>query len=121
MSPHSRAHRIARMREPLALYRALLRARAKAFAGDVRALAASRGEIREKFEASRDVDDALAAQRMREGREAEEFIRLHVVQAVRDDAGGAFKMRVEPSHVDVTIEGARESESGSGCEREPKA
>jgi complex III assembly factor LYRM7 len=109
------------MREPLALYRALLRARAKAFAGDVRALAASRSEIREKFEASRDVDDALAAQRMREGREAEEFIRLHVVQAVRDDAGGAFKMRVEPSHVDVTIEGARESESGSGCEREPKA
>lgn len=105
------------MREPLALYRALLRARAKAFAGDARALAASMREIRGKFEESREVDNALAAQRMREGAEAEEFIRLHVVQAVREGEGGAFKMRVEPSHVDVTIEGAH----GGGCDREPKA
>lgn len=74
-------------------------------------------EIRGKFEESREVDNALAAQRMREGAEAEEFIRLHVVQAVREGEGGAFKMRVEPSHVDVTIEGAH----GGGCDREPKA
>lgn len=99
---------------PLALYRSLLRARAKAFRGDVRALDAARSEIRARFEDARDVDDKTRETKMREGREAEEFIRLHVVQAVREGDEENFKMTVDTVHQDVSIERADDDGKG-GC------
>lgn len=99
---------------PLALYRSLLRARAKAFRGDVRALDAARTEIRARFEDARDVDEKTRETKMREGREAEEFIRLHVVQAVREEDEENFKMTVDTVHQDVSIERADDDGKG-GC------
>jgi complex III assembly factor LYRM7 len=99
---------------PLALYRSLLRARAKAFRGDARALDAARTEIRARFEDARDVDDKTRETKMREGREAEEFIRLHVVQAVREGDEENFKMTVDTVHQDVSIERADDDGKG-GC------
>ena len=87
------------MSSAVAAYRGLLRARARAFAGDERALRASMEEIRARFEESRD---------------AEAFIRAHVVQAVREGGEGNFAMTVEPTHQDVTIGDANEDEGG-GC------
>lgn len=99
---------------PLALYRSLLRARAKAFRGDARALDAARTEIRARFEDARDVDEKTREAKMREGREAEEFIRLHVVQAVRERDEENFKMTVDTVHQDVSIERADDDGKG-GC------
>lgn len=98
----------------VAAYRALLRARARAFAGDERALAASLVEIRARFEESRDVDATVATKKIAEAREAEEFIRLHVVQAVREGSEGSFKMTVDTVHQDVTI-GKADEDGGGGC------
>ena len=102
---------------PLALYRSLLRARAKAFRGDARALDAARTEIRARFEDARDVDEKTRETKMREGREAEEFIRLHVVQAVREGDEENFKMTVDTVHQDVSIERADDDGKG-GCSSE---
>ena len=102
------------MSSAVAAYRGLLRARARAFAGDERALRASMEEIRARFEESRDVDVNAATKKIAEAREAEAFIRAHVVQAVREGGEGNFAMTVEPTHQDVTIGDADEDEGG-GC------
>ena len=69
-------------------YRALMRARAKAFAGDARAKIAA-------------------------AMEAATFVRTHVVQAVREGDEGAFRMTVDAEHQDVTI--SRDGEGEKGC------
>ena len=102
------------MSSAVAAYRGLLRARARAFAGDERALRASMEEIGARFEESRDVDAKAATKKIAEAREAEAFIRAHVVQAVREGGEGNFAMTVEPTHQDVTIGDANEDEGG-GC------
>jgi len=94
-------------------YRALLRARADAFAGDARALDAARREIRARFEDARDVDARDARAKIAEADEAAAFIRAHVVQATRDGDGGNFRMTVRASHGDVTI--SRDGEGEKGC------
>ena len=103
-----------------AAYRALLRARAQAFAGDVRALTASHEEIRARFEEARSVDRASGARMVREAEEAAAFILSHVVQASRVGDEGAFRMKVEARHAErVTVEGAgeaaEEKKGGGGC------
>jgi len=94
-------------------YRALLRARADAFAGDARALDAARREIRARFEDARDVDARDARAKIAEADEAAAFIRAHVVQATRDGDEGNFRMTVRASHGDVTI--SRDGEGEGGC------
>ena len=94
-------------------YRALLRARAKAFAGDARALDAAHREIRTQFERARDVDANDARVKIAEAVEAATFVRSHVVQAVREGEEGAFRMTVDAEHRDVTI--SRDGEGEGGC------
>jgi len=94
-------------------YRALLRARAKAFAGDARALDAAQREIRTQFERARDADARDARRKIAEAVEAEAFIRQHVVQAVREDGETNFRMAVDATHQDVTI--SRDGEGTTGC------
>ena len=95
-------------------YRALLRARAKAFAGDARALDAAHREIRTQFERARDVDACDAKMKIAAAVEAATFVRTHVVQAVREGDEGAFRMTVDAEHQDVTISRDEEGEKGGG-------
>ena len=44
-----------------------------------------------------------ALEKIKEGVEAESFIRLHVVQAVGNERGN-YEMRIEPQHVDGEYE-----------------
>ena len=53
----------------------MMRARARAFDGDARALDAAREEIRARFEEARDADEALARAMIREANDAARFIR----------------------------------------------
>ena len=94
-------------------YRALMRARAKAFAGDARALDAAHREIRTQFERARDVDANDARAKIAAAVEAATFVRTHVVQAVREGDEGAFRMTVDAEHRDVTI--SRDGEGEKGC------
>ena len=94
-------------------YRALMRARAKAFAGDARALDAAHREIRTQFERARDVDANDARAKIAAAVEAATFVRTHVVQAVREGDEGAFRMTVDAAHQDVTI--SRDGEGEKGC------
>ena len=95
-------------------YRALLRARAKAFAGDARALDAAHREIRAQFERARDVDARDARAKIAEAEEAAAFVRAHVVQAAREgDEGDVSDDRGRASHGDVTI--SRDGEGEGGC------
>lgn len=94
-------------------YRALMRARAKAFAGDARALDAAHREIRTQFERARDVDANDARAKIAAAVEAATFVRTHVVQAVREGDEGAFRMTVDAEHQDVTI--SRDGEGEKGC------
>lgn len=94
-------------------YRALMRARAKAFAGDARALDAAHREIRTQFERARDVDACDARAKIAAAMEAATFVRTHVVQAVREGDEGAFRMTVDAEHQDVTI--SRDGEGEKGC------
>ena len=95
-------------------YRALMRARAKAFAGDARALDAAHREIRTQFERARDVDANDARAKIAQAVEAATFVRTHVVQAVREGDEGAFRMTVDAEHQDVTISRDEEGEKGCG-------
>ena len=95
-------------------YRALLRARAKAFAGDARALDAAHREIRAQFERARDVDANDARVKIAAAVEAATFVRTHVVQAVREGEKGAFRMTVDAAHRDVTISRDEAGEGGCG-------
>ena len=97
-------------------YRALMRARAKAFAGDARALDAAHREIRTQFERARDVDANDARAKIAAAVEAATFVRTHVVQAVREGDEGAFRMTVDAEHQDVTISRDGEGEKGCGGE-----
>jgi hypothetical protein len=75
-----------------------MRARAKAFAGDARALDAAHREIRTQFERARDVDANDARAKIAAAVEAATFVRTHVVQAVREGDEGAFRMTVDAEH-----------------------
>ena len=95
--------------------RALMRARARAFDGDARALDAAREEIRARFEEARDADEARARAMIREANDAARFIRENVVQARREEEDGTFKMAVEARHAEgLTIERA-DGRDGGGC------
>lgn len=61
------------------VYKLLMRARADAFRGDSRALAASRTEIRSKFEEQRDERDAARVEEL--------------LKEVRSSAGAALRLR----------------------------
>ena len=102
----------------LAAYRALLRARAKAFARDARALDASLREIRHAFDGKKTLSDAEDVRKaLRDARDAAMFLRTNVARAERV-GDGAFAMVVDAehaSHVDVDdgrVEGCRRTTVG---------
>jgi hypothetical protein len=74
--------------EAVAVFRSLLRTRRQCFAGDPDMLAASAKQIREEFEANRNVGpgeelDSLISK----GREGVEFMRVNIVQAKLNERG----------------------------------
>merc|ERR1712216_515617 len=85
------------------LFRSLLRARSVAFKGDPTALSAARVEIRKHFDESKHLGPEDALEKIKEGVEAESFIRLHVVQAVGNERGN-YEMLIESQHVDGEYE-----------------
>ena len=95
----------------LGLFRSLLRARSAAFKGDPTALTAARTEIRKNFDESKHLSPSEASGKIKEGVEAESFIRLHVVQAVGNERGN-YEMTVQTHHTD--LEGSNTIEVPSG-------
>lgn len=74
--------------DAISIFRALLRVRREAFAGDKQALKLSAAQIRQEFEANRHVtDEATLSELLAQGREAVDFIALNVVQAKLNDRG----------------------------------
>lgn len=78
--------------EALSVYRALLRATRKSFAGDKLMLTASAAEIRKKFDENRGVTSEEEIQRhLEEAREASHFIANMIVQAKLNSRRGYGK------------------------------
>ncbi|PKA57684.1 hypothetical protein AXF42_Ash016730 [Apostasia shenzhenica] len=78
--------------EVLAVYRSLLRATRKTFAGDTVILRESAVEIRRRFEENRAVSSDVDVKRLvEEARDASHFIGNMIVQAKRNSSGGFGK------------------------------
>ena len=60
-----------------------------------------------------------ALEKIKEGVEAESFIRLHVVQAVGNERGN-YEMRIEPQHVDGEYEAPGRAGGCAGEDGEKK-
>ncbi|KAH9314036.1 hypothetical protein KI387_022663, partial [Taxus chinensis] len=74
--------------EVIAVYRALMRARKKSFAGDDIMLTQSAKEIRSKFEENRSVSSATDIQKLvKDAKEAADFLLNMVVQARLTERG----------------------------------
>ena len=94
-------------------YRALLRARAKAFAGDARALDAAHREIRTQFERARDVDANDARMKIAGGGGGGDVRAVaRRASGARGARRGAFRMTVDAEHQDVTISRGRSGRGG---------
>ncbi|KAG6547022.1 hypothetical protein Mapa_011639 [Marchantia paleacea] len=90
--------------DAISVFRALLRVRREAFAGDKQALKLSAAQIRQEFEANRHVtDEAMLSELLAQGREAVDFIALNVVQAKLNDRGN-YEMKLEKEHAGATAE-----------------
>lgn len=75
-----------------------------AFRGDAHALAASRAELRSKFDEGASASDpADAAARVADAREAADFLRTYVVQAALNERGN-YRMTVQPHQADTVAE-----------------
>ena len=82
-------------------YRGLLRAARDLVGEDKKALLRSKQEIRSHFELSRTVkDQAQLAKLIQDANEAEQFIRLNVVQARRTDHGTYAVELKDPAAMD---------------------
>ncbi|KAL3699927.1 hypothetical protein R1sor_017949 [Riccia sorocarpa] len=93
-----------RVNEVRSVFRALLRVRRQAFAGDEHALAASAVQIRQEFEANRHVnDEKTVSELIAQAREAVDFIGLNVVQAKLNDRGN-YEMKLAKEHAGETVE-----------------
>jgi complex III assembly factor LYRM7 len=93
------------------VYRVLLRARADAFRGDARALAAARDEIRSKFELERgETDPQRVRALLQDGHDAAAFLRDFVVQAALNERGNlavAFNPAHSGKEVDLSGDGVQ--------------
>ena len=70
------------------LFRELLRARARLFAGDEKALDASLVEIRSHFDSNKNATDEKEIQkRIRDGEEARDFLTMNVLQGKMNERG----------------------------------
>lgn len=87
----------------LAAYRDVLRAARQAFKNDAHALAASRAELRGKFNEAADAQGDAAAAAVADAHEAADFLRTYVVQAELNERGN-YAMTVEKHHVDAVAE-----------------
>ncbi|KAJ2498835.1 hypothetical protein GGH96_003982 [Coemansia sp. RSA 1972] len=71
-------------KEVRTVFRQLLKAQRRRFAGDERIVAAARVQTRKEFEANRSLEDPkIIAKRLKHARNVEEVIRRYVVQAPR--------------------------------------
>ncbi|KAG0478523.1 hypothetical protein HPP92_013242 [Vanilla planifolia] len=91
-------------REALSVYRSLLRATQKTFAGDILMLRQSAAEIRRRFEENRSVSsDEEVKKLIEEARDASHFITHMIVQAHRSSTGG-FVVKPSKEHAGATLE-----------------
>ncbi|KAI9163710.1 Mitochondrial zinc maintenance protein [Paramyrothecium foliicola] len=105
----------------LAAYRNLMRAARIAFQGDAPVLAAAHGQIRNEFRqrAALDPTDSSVTESIKHAQDVAKFLRENVVQGIRGDEAGTYKLRI---HKD-TERGDNESiktagkglSSGGGC------
>ncbi|KAL3648037.1 hypothetical protein CASFOL_009005 [Castilleja foliolosa] len=90
--------------EAIQVYRAVLRATRKTFAGDAVMLRESASEVRKKFEENRHVTSPADLSRLlEEGREASQFISTMIVQAKLNERGG-YEVKPEKEHIGATLE-----------------
>ncbi|KAE8660610.1 PETER PAN-like protein isoform 1 [Hibiscus syriacus] len=90
--------------EVLSAYRTLLKATRKAFAGDTMMLNASAIEVRQKFDANRNVTSEPEIQRLlEEALEASHFISTMIVQAKLNERGG-YEVKPNKEHAGATLE-----------------
>uniref|UniRef100_A0A0D6RA76 Complex 1 LYR protein domain-containing protein n=1 Tax=Araucaria cunninghamii TaxID=56994 RepID=A0A0D6RA76_ARACU len=90
--------------EVIAVYRALLRARTKSFAGDAPMLTHSAKEIRSQFEQNRAVSSPTEIQKLLEqARETADFLTTMVVQARLTDRG-TYEMKLDKHHEGATLD-----------------
>mmetsp|Transcript_1520 Transcript_1520/g.3334 ORF Transcript_1520/g.3334 Transcript_1520/m.3334 type:complete len:105 (-) Transcript_1520:89-403(-) len=83
---------------PLGAYRRLLRAATATFRNDPTALTAAKGEIRNKFDDSKEETDGEKLKSLvSEAYDAADFIRQHVVQAALNEEGN-YEIKVGQHH-----------------------
>eukprot|EP00250_Pteridium_aquilinum_P004154 c14386_g1_i1 orf=108-422(+) len=91
-------------RDPLVLFRGLLRARRRCFAGDTRMLKESRSQIRSSFDENRGVSDpARLDQLFLEGQEAIHVFTNLIVQGKLNERGN-FEIKPGMEHMGGTLE-----------------
>ncbi|XP_021775408.1 complex III assembly factor LYRM7-like [Chenopodium quinoa] len=90
--------------EVLKVYREVLKATRKSFAGDTQMLKASAMEVRSKFEENKNVNSKDDIQRLiDEAHEASHFISTMIVQAKLNERGG-YEMKPSKDHAGATLE-----------------
>ncbi|GAV66947.1 Complex1_LYR domain-containing protein [Cephalotus follicularis] len=90
--------------EAVSMYRALLRATRKTFAGDSVMMKASALEIRKTFEENRHLTSKAEIQRvLDDAREASHFISTMIVQAKLNERGG-YEVKPVKEHAGATLE-----------------
>lgn len=91
-------------RDAVTLFRELLRARRKCFAGDARMLKLSRTQIRDSFDQNRHVSDpSLLDQLFVEGQEAIHVFTNDIVQAKLNERGN-YELKPGMEHAGSTLE-----------------
>ncbi|KAL3644763.1 hypothetical protein CASFOL_009943 [Castilleja foliolosa] len=90
--------------EAIQVFRTVLRATRKTFAGDALMLRESASEVRKKFEENRHVTSPADLSRLlEEAREASQFISTMIVQAKLNERGG-YEVKPEKVHIGATLE-----------------
>ncbi|KAJ7520138.1 hypothetical protein O6H91_05G031700 [Diphasiastrum complanatum] len=95
---------VERVGEVKSVFRALLRARKRCFAGDEQMLNASAQQIRSEFDQHRQISDQNELHRLlQQARETVEFLALNVVQAKLNDRGN-YEMKLSKEHAGTSLE-----------------
>mmetsp|Transcript_5556 Transcript_5556/g.10896 ORF Transcript_5556/g.10896 Transcript_5556/m.10896 type:complete len:115 (-) Transcript_5556:347-691(-) len=90
--------------ETRSVYRGLLRSVQQVFRGDLEMLTAARQEIRDRLEERRNVHDEEEVSRLQaEGREAAEFLKTSIMQAMPNEKGH-IAVDLEGEHANCVVE-----------------
>ncbi|KAH7422651.1 hypothetical protein KP509_12G018800 [Ceratopteris richardii] len=106
---------MAAQRDAITLFRGLLRARRKCFAGDARMMQESRAQIRASFDQNRDVSDSSRLDQLfLEGQEAIHVLTNLIVQGKVNERGN-LEIKPGMEHIGATLE--LPSAEGAKCRK----